>query len=98
LLTQLAEFLFMMHGRSRCPTLAVKVEDVRRSPFGFAFSSFDEAEVANACLRCISLLPVHKRQSQVQRLGLDGQGNVQRGEQESRAQRNSISHHLSRFR
>jgi len=78
-----AEFLFVMRGGIHCPTLAVKVENVRRFPAGFAFSDFDEAEVTNACLRFISLLPVHEGPLQVHRLSLDRQDYVQRGEQES---------------
>jgi hypothetical protein len=77
-----AAFPFAMHGGIRCPTLAVKVEDVRRSPFGFASSGLNEAEVANACLGCVGLVPVHQGQSQVYRLGLDRQRNLQRDEQE----------------
>jgi hypothetical protein len=90
-----AQVLFVMHGRIRCPTLAVKVEDVRRSLLGFAFSGFDEAEVANACPRCISLLPVHEGPLLDRRLSLDRQGNVQRGKQESHVVRSSIPHHLA---
>jgi hypothetical protein len=78
-----AEFLFVMYGGIRRPALAVKVEDIRRSPLGFAFSDFDEAEVGNACLRCISLLPVQEGPTQVRSLNLNRQHNVQRGEQES---------------
>ena len=72
-------------GRIRSRARAAKVENVRRSPFGFALSGFDEAKFASACLRCIKLHPVHDGPSQIERLSLDRQHDEQRDEQGSEA-------------